>query len=169
MAEKEKIFSSKIKHNGIFSFKDFYQFCYDWLKDETGLDITENKYEEKIEGNEKKIKIEWTGEKKVTDYFKFEVKVDPFEATSLKNVEIKKGDAIIKTNQGKVTLDVKGILVRDYDGKFERSAFSKFLRAIYEKWVIPSRIEQFEDRLVGDCSEFMAQAKAWLDLEGRKE
>ncbi len=169
MVEKEKIFSSKLKHKGIFSFPDFYKFCYDWLKEETGLDIiSEDKYTEKIEGDSKKIEIEWTGTKKVTDYFKFEIKVKPMKVDKLKDVEIKQGNTKIKTNTGTVEVKVFGTLIRDYQGKFERTAFGKFLRSIYEKWVIPARIEQFEEKLAGECDEFLSQVKAWLDLEGRK-
>jgi len=44
VAEKDKIFSSNISYKGIFLFPNFYKFCYDWLTEETGLDITESKY-----------------------------------------------------------------------------------------------------------------------------
>ena len=167
MAEKDIIFSSKIKYNGIFSFSDFYKFCYDWLKEETGLDISEDKYTEKLAGNSKNIKIKWTGTKKVTDYFKFEIVIE-FDLVGLTNVEINQDNKKIKTNKGSVEVKVKGTLIRDYQGKFETTAFKKFLRSIYEKWVIVSRIEQMEDKLIGNSDEFLNQTKAYLDLEGKK-
>jgi len=168
MAEKETIFSSKIKSSGIFLFSNFYKFCYQWLTDETGLDVSENKYKEKLSGNSKNIEIEWTGTDKVTDYFKFEVKVT-FKIEDLTEVEIQQpGGAKIKTNKGAVEIAVKGNLIRDYDGKFEKGWVSKFWRGIYEKWVIPSRIKQFENKLAEKCDEFLNQAKAYLDLEGKK-
>ena len=74
----------------------------------------------------------------------------------------------MKSNKGGVEIKIKGDLIRDYQGKFEINAFQKFLRSIYEKWVIPSRIEEYEGKLAGDCDEFLAQAKAYLDLEGKK-
>lgn len=167
MAEKDEIFSSKIQDTGIFLFSDFYRFCYEWLVDETDLKISENKYAEKLEGDSKKIDVEWTGKKKVTDYFQFEIKVS-FKITKLTNVEINQGNAKIKTNKGKVEVKVKGILVKDYEGKFETNAFKKFLRSIYEKWIIKSRIDQMEDKIIENCDEFLSQAKAYLDLEGKK-
>jgi len=167
MPEKETIFSSKIKYSGIFSFKDFYKFCYDWLIDETDMEIKENKYSEKIEGTSKKIEVEWSGEKKLTDYFRFDAKVK-FKADNLKEVEINQGGAKVKTNQGSVEVEIKGILVRDYEGKFEMSAFKKFLRGIYEKWVIPSMIEEYKSKISEDSDKFLNQAKAYLDLEGKK-
>ncbi|MCK4647723.1 hypothetical protein KAT24_02230 [Candidatus Pacearchaeota archaeon] len=167
MAEKDTIFSSKIKYQGIFSFKDFYAFCYDWLTEETNLEIAEDKYSEKISGESKNIDIEWTGIRKLTDYFKFEAKIK-FKVIGLAEVEIQEGSTKIKTNKGSVQIDIKGILVRDYEGKFEHTAGKKFLRSIYEKWVIPSRIIEYENKIAGDCDEFLNQAKAYLDLEGKK-
>jgi hypothetical protein len=167
MPEKETIFSSRIKYNGIFSFKDIYKFCYDWLTEETGLDLVEEKYEEKLTGESKKIEVEWSGSKKMTDYFKFEAKIK-FSIDNLTKVEINQGGAKIDTNKGSVKIEIKGNLIRDYEGKFETTAFKKFLRGIYEKWVIPSRIEHYEDKIIGSCDEFLNQTKAYLDLEGKK-
>lgn len=166
MAEKDKIFSSKISYDGILDFKDFYKFCYRWLSEETSMDMIENKYAEKISGDAKNIKVEWSGGRKVTDYFKFQVDVK-FEVLNLTNVEITKDGRKIKMNKGSVEVSIKGTLIRDYEGKFEKTPTNKFLRGIYEKWVIYSRIKEYEGKLIGDCNEFLAQAKAFLDLEGK--
>jgi len=167
MPEKDTIFSSMIKYVGVFSFRDFYQFCHDWLTEETELDISEEKYEEKIKGETKDVIVKWEGTRKVTDYFKFIIKIE-FVIRRLSNIEIVQDGIKIKTNQGDIKIKVKGILARDYQGKFETTAHKKFMRGIYEKWVIPSRIEEFEDKIAGDCDEFLNQAKAYLDLEGKK-
>ena len=168
MAEKETVFSSNTKYDGVFDFREFYRFCYDWLIEETSLDIiTESKYAEKIEGNTKNIDIEWKGSKEITDYFRFDVKVE-FRILNLAKVELNKDGRKIKTNEGSVQVKIKGELVRDYKGKFEMNASRKFMRSIYEKWVIPSRIEEFEARIAGYCDEFLGQAKAFLDLEGKR-
>ncbi|MFC1710629.1 hypothetical protein ACFLZJ_00515 [Nanoarchaeota archaeon] len=167
MPEEEIVFESKMKKDGIFTFKEYYNFCYQWIDEETDLDIIEKKYKEKLRGDSKEIQIQWEATKKMTDYFQFKMKVD-FLVLDLKNIEVTKGNAKIRTNSGSVKAKIKGILVRDYEGKFERGAFRKFLRSVYEKWIIKSRIEQFEDRIIGDCDEFLTQAKAYLDIEGRK-
>ena len=168
MVEKDTIFSSKIKYDGLFSFKDFYNFCYGWVKDEMGFDIlSETKYEEKVKGEEKEIKVEWAGKKDMSDYFRFEIKIG-FIIQKLKNVEVVKEGVKSNMNQGSVNLDVKGVLVRDYKGKFEMSAFKKFLRSIYEKWIIPSRISEYQEKIARDSDDFLGQAKAYLDLEGKR-
>lgn len=167
MAEKEQIFSSKIKYEGIFSFKEFYKFCYSWLTDETELLVFEDKYTEKLKGNAKDIDISWVGERKVTDYFKFQIKAT-FQILKMTEVQVNKGNAKVTMNEGSVEVKIKGNLIRDYEGKFETSAFKKFLRSVYEKWVIKARVEQFEGKLISDCDEFLSQAKAYLDLEGKR-
>jgi len=167
MAEKDKLFSSKIKYDGIFSFAKFYKFCYDWLKDESGFSISEDKYKEKLSGDSKNLEIEWSGTRTLTDYFKFEVKIT-FNVIALTNVEITEENKKIKTNKGSIEVGIKGTLIRDYQGKFEKTAFDKILRGIYEKMVIHARIEQMEGKIIDDCDEFLAQAKAYLDLEGKR-
>lgn len=164
--EKDKIFSSKLKYEGLLDFKEFYKFCYQWLTEETELDVAENKYSEKITGDTKGIKVEWKGTRKVTDYFKFQVDVK-FELNNITNVEIVQDGKKIKMNKGIVEMTVKGNLIRDYEGKFEKTSSQKFMRSIYEKWVIYSRIKEYEDKIVNDCNEFLTQSKAFLDLEGK--
>ena len=168
MAEKETVFSSTIKYAGIFSFADFYNFCYEWVKEETGMSLlSETKYEEKLKGDTKEIIVEWEGKKELTDFFRFDIEVK-FEIKNLKNIEVTQEGRKVKTNEGSVKLNTKGILVRDYKGKFEMSAFNKFLRSIYEKWVIPARIEEYKDKIAGACDTFLNQAKSYLDLEGKR-
>ncbi len=168
MAEKETIFSSKVEYGGIFSFKDFYKFCHDWIKEEMDFDsLSETKYEEKVKGDEKEIKVEWNGKKDMTDYFSFEIKVE-FRVLRMKNIEIVKEGIKMGMNSGSVEIRVKSTLVRDYKGKFEMSAFKKFLRGIYEKWVIPSRISEYQGKIASSSDEFLGQAKAYLDLEGKR-
>ena len=167
MAERDQIFSSKIKYDGIFNFPSFYKFCYDWLVEEIGLDMSEDAYKEKITGDSKNIDVEWSGSKKLSDYFRFDVKVT-FQVIALSKLEINQDGKKIKTNKGSAELKIKGTLVRDYKGKFEMTASKKFMRSVYEKFIIHSRIEEVEGMIAGKCDEFLSQAKAYLDLEGKR-
>ena len=167
MVERDKLVATKIKYSGIFNFTDYYKFCYEWLRDETGLVISEDKYSEKLTGDSKGVEIEWTGKRKLTDYFGFEAKVS-IRIIGLTNVEIAEGTKKIKTNKGIVEMSIKGNLLRDYDGKFEKTAFQKFLRGIYERYVIKAKVEQFEEKVMTECDDFLSQAKAYLDLMGKR-
>ena len=164
MSEQDEIYTSKISYNGFFKFKEFYKFCYNWLAEDSGLDVYETEYSEKIDGQTKTIGFKWECTKEVTDYFQYEIKLG-FKIEELSEVEINKAGVKVKTNKGKVDIKLSGSLVRDYDGKFETSSRMKIWRGIYEKWIIASRIEEFEGKLSEICDEFLGQAKAFLDLE----
>lgn len=168
MATEDKIFSSKIKYSGFFDFPEFYKFCYEWLAEEEKFDpVAEEKYVEKLTGDSKNIDVEWVALKKINDYFKFKSKVK-FRILGLKKAEFVRDGQKIKTNEGSVEITVSGILVKDYDGKFETNAWSRFTRGIYERWVIASGITAMEDKLSSICDGFLNQAKAYLDIEGKK-
>lgn len=163
---KDMIFSNKMKYSGIFNFKNFYEFSFKWLKGEVGLTLIEDEYEEKLSGNSKDIKIKWTGKAKVADYFHYEIKIG-LEVRFLTEVEVINDGVKTKTNKGEIKISVKSFLIKDPYGQFETSGTMKVWRGIYEKFIIPSRIKQYEDKLIGDSDEYIAQAKAFLDLEGR--
>lgn len=167
MAEKEEVFSSTIKYQGIFSFKELYKFCYEWLTQEADLELMEKKYSEKIAGDSKEVKIEWSGKKKITDYFQFEAGVK-FVIRGLTQVELEQKGVKTRTNSGEIKISMTGTLHKDYQGKFETSAYKKFLRGIYQKWIIPSSIEEYTGNIVKECDEFLDQTKSFLDLEGKR-
>jgi hypothetical protein len=168
MSETDLIYDGQMKYDGIALFKDLYLFCYEWLTEEIGFTIfTEKKYTEKLKGNAKDIEIKWEVEKEISDYFKFKMDVD-FRILKLTEIEINKDGQKIKTNKGSMKIKAKGQLIRDYNGKFERTAMQKFWRSVYEKWIIPTRIDQVKEHIAGKTDEFLSQAKAHLALEGKR-
>ena len=167
MAEKDTVYSTKVKYRGVFAYKDLYAFCFDWLSSEVGLDLSEEVYSEKISGSSKEVDIVWKGKAKVTDYFAFEIKVE-FKIIAMKDVEVNIGGKKIKSNEGDLGIKVKGVLVKDRDGKFETNAKMKIWRSIYEKFIISSRVTEYEDKLAGACDEFVSQTKAFLNLSAQR-
>jgi len=168
MAEEETVFSSKMSYTGIFSFKDFYKFCYDWVIDEINVGLfSEDKYSEKLAGDVKTIDVEWKGTKDLTDYFRERIQI-VFAIKNMSQIKIKQEGVEIDTNKALVEVRVKGIMVKDYKGKFEMTGYKKFMRSVYEKYVIPAVLSELKLRISKDCDEFLGQAKAFLDLEGKR-
>lgn len=166
MAEKDKVFAGKLKQKGIFDFKDLYSFTYDWLAGED-YKVTEKVYSEEITGDSKKIEIEWLCKRKISDYFQFVIKVN-WMVLGLKNVEVQREGKKLKMNSGQVEIKMGGVLVKDYEHKWEDQAFWKFLRGIYDRYIIKSRVDDYEDRLKDEVEEFIAQTKAFLVIEGKR-
>jgi len=161
--ESDTIYSTKIKYSGLFDFKELYNLLYDFLTD-AGFFVIEESYSEKITAEGKEIEIKWGCIKKVTDYFRFRIKID-WRLFRLLDVEIVKEGKKIKMNKGNLEIKFTSILDRDYENKFEISPFHKFLRAVYEKYIIKNRIEQMEGNLVEETLNFVNNTKAYLELE----
>ena len=165
MAEKDTIIAGKLKQAGDFDFNGFYEFVYDWLRGED-YDIGEKKYSEKVSGESKNIEIIWECYKKVSDYFKFMIKMD-WNITGLKKIEVVKDGKKIKTNSGTIEIKFRAVLIKDYESRWEDKPLSKFLRGMYDRYIIRSRIEEYEDKIVGELDELITQCKSFLEIEAK--
>jgi len=166
MPEKDTQSAGKIKQAGIFNFKDLYSFVYDWLIDE-GYDVAEKTYSEKVAGDSKDIDVVWESTKKVSDYFKYLIKLD-WKILGMKSVEVQREGKKVKTNSGVIEIKFKAVLIKDYEGRWEDRPLWKFLRGVYDRYIIRSRIEQYEDKLISETDDLITQCKAYLSIEGKK-
>jgi hypothetical protein len=166
MSEKDKICEGKVKHDGIFDYKDVYRFLYTWLTDFEYI-MEERNYTEKIKPEGKEVEIHWIGKRKISDYFRFILKID-WLILGMTNVEIMKDNIKVKANKGVLEIKVTGFLEKDWENRWENTAYMRFLRGIYDKFIIRGRIETYEDKLAEEMDEFVSQMKAFLALEGLK-
>lgn len=162
MAIKSKVLSETIKKKGLWNFKEFYNFCFEWFQSE-GYILTESKYQDKMQEAGQEIVIEWLGWRKITDYFKFEIKVE-WHILGMKTEEAEREGKKVKTNKGELEVKVTGQLVRDYENRWELKPFWKFLRGVYERYVIRTTVDEYEDRLIEDTLKFIGQVKSFLEL-----
>lgn len=165
--ELDSLFKSKVRHVGIFDFKETYRILYEWLLDE-GYDVNEKGYKEVMQpGNAKEIEIEWEAWRKVSDYFRFYIWVK-FHPIGMTSVEVDIDGVKQKMNKGDFTIEVKCVLQKDYENRWENRPFMKFLRTLYDRYLIRERIESYEGKLISEMQEFLDQAKAFLSLTARR-
>ncbi len=166
MAEKSDVFKEAVKHVGYWTYKELYNFCYNWLKDE-GYKVSEDAYTEKITDFGKEIIIEWKAGKKISDYFKHQIGVK-WHILGMKDAEVEIDGEKQKTNKGEVKITIDATLVRDYEENWDKSPTWKFLRGIYDKYIIRTTMEEYEDRLRNIAEEYSEQIKAFLRLQGKR-
>ncbi|UCD20719.1 MAG: hypothetical protein JSW08_03015 [archaeon] len=166
MSEKRNVLTTKVVHSGIFDFKEIYSFLYDWLRS-LQYTIVEGKYSEKIKPTGKEIGIEWACSRKVNDYVKMGITIE-FKIKKMTDVEVTEDGVKIKKNKADIEIKIDSFLVLDYEDKWESYAISKFLRGVYDKYIIKNEIEGYEDSLGEEAEETANQIKAFLSLEGRK-
>jgi hypothetical protein len=165
MPEQSIAFSETMKHTGIWNFRDLYNFCFLWFKEE-GYNVEETLYNEKILATGKEIVIKWKVWKKVSDYFKNVIEIK-WKILGMQDVEIEKNGKKLKSNSGETEFKVDGFLERDYEQRWEVNPTYKFFRGIYDKYITRETREQYEDKLTAKCVSFVGDTKAFLNLGGR--
>jgi len=165
MAELDVVFTGKVKQKGVFDFAELYNFTYNWFVDKDYF-IVEKVYTEKAQPDGKEVEIEWEAKRKISDYFRFVIKVN-WRILGMKDVEVMKEGDKVKINKGYPEIKVKATLEKDYEHRWEGNALLKFLRGVYDRFVIRGRIESYEEKIYQEADEFLAQTKAFLALEGK--
>ena len=167
MVERDLVFAGKLKHTGIFDYKEFYRFCYNWLIDKDYF-LVEKEYTEKIQQNGKEVVIKWEARRKISDYFRFFIKAD-WRILGMKDVEVVKDGNKLTLNKGEAEIKIEATVEKDYEHRWENTSFYKFLRTMYDRYLIRSRIEQYEMKIWGEANEFLSQMKSFLALEGNRQ
>ncbi len=166
MSELSPVYEGKVVHAGVFDFKELYRFLYEWFTSYEYV-VMEKKYSEKVKVQGKDIEIEWLCLRKISDYFRFRIKVT-IRILGMIAVELARGGVKIRKDKGEIEIKFGSFLERDYENKWETNPVAKFLRGIYDKYIIKSRIDAYEDRLGTEVDEVIAQIKAFLALEARR-
>jgi len=162
MAEKNKIYETKVKHSGIFDFREVYSFLYTVLTD-MEYSVEEKTYSEKTKGDQKEIELYWVAKRKVSDYFRFQIKVD-WRILRMTNAEVVKDGVKTSVNKGDFECKIYCFLEKDYENRWENSPLMKFLRGIYDKYIIKSTVEGYEAQIEKETLDIVNQLKAFLAL-----
>ncbi len=163
MSEKDTIHKGRIKQRGLFDFRDIYEFMYDYLIDEN-YDIFERKYVEKVKGDSKDVEVKWEAMKEISDYFRFVITME-WIILGMKSVEVVKNGKKIKIDSGVFEIKFRADLVKDYESRWENHPFWKFLRGFYDRYIIRTRVEQYEEKLLAETVELISQVKSLLAIE----
>jgi hypothetical protein len=145
----------QIRFTGVFDLDRLYSELCNWLKTHD-YDFYESKHADKDNPRGKEIQYVIEGEREVTDYFKYYLKMFLF-IQYLNPVS----DNLVK---GVVKLNFSGYVALDWAGKWGHTAFTNFLFKIYNNHVIKAKIERHRSILFGDLSEFQDVAKDVLEF-----
>jgi len=162
MAQKKQVYKEKFKQTGYWNYKELYDLAFTWLKDNQ-YKLKEDLYNEKLSANGKEVIIMWTAEKKVTDYFKFQIKME-WHILGMKDAEVEIESKKVSTNKGEVEIVYKANIIKDYEKRWEDKPLWKFMRGIYERYIIRETIDEFEDDLEDEVKEMIKQMKAFLKI-----
>lgn len=165
MPEKDQVLKETFKYTGVFNFRDFYDYASEWLKEEEYL-LTEEKYNEKISSGQKEVEILWDAHRRVSDYFKKNLRIK-ITIRRMVDVEVEIDGKKKPTNKGEIKMEVKGIIIKDPDSRWDSSTTMRFLKDTYNKYVIPNRIDAMEDKVIDDAKDFREEMKAFLEFSSK--
>jgi hypothetical protein len=165
MPELSPVYDGKIAHLGIFDFKELYRFMFEWFKEYQYI-LNEKKYSEKIKADGKEIEIEWLCLRKISDYFRFRIKIVT-RVVRMVTVEVQQDGVKVNRDKGDMEIKFWSWIERDYENKWEQNSVTKFLRGVYDKYIIRSRIEFYEEKLKEEVDEVMSQTKSFLVLSAQ--
>ena len=163
MAEKKIVYQDKfISFEGLFDLKGLFRSIVKWFN-EHGYDMWENKNFEEVYEDGKKIIFELIPYKKVSDYYKLEIRVFAvFE--NLKEVEIEIKGVKQKLLKGAANFTFDAILVTDYEHRWEGRPTYYFYRALIDKFIYKSYTDRYEGELVKDAKDVQEEVKAYLNM-----
>lgn len=162
MAQKKDVYKEKLVQVGYWNYTEVYTMLFNWLKDHN-YSITEKMYKEKLSGGGKEILIEWDAGKKVTDYFKYTINLN-WHILGMKDAEVEIEGKKMKTNKGELEIVFKGTLVKDYEKRWEDKPIHKFMRGLYEEYIIRKTISEYESDLEDQTKELITDLKAFLRI-----
>ena len=165
MAQKKQIYKEKVKQTGYWQYTEIYDMLFNWLKD-NDYKLKEELYNEKLQSNGKELIIKWAADRKVTDYFKYLIKLD-WHILGMKDAEVEIDGKKISTNKGEIGIDFAATIVKDYEKRWEDKPLWKFLRSVYEKYIIRKTIDEYEDDLEDEVKELISDFKAFLRIPAR--
>ncbi|MBD3361238.1 hypothetical protein GF358_00430 [Candidatus Woesearchaeota archaeon] len=149
-----------IKHKGNFDFNKLMKDIKSWY-DENDYDFHVPKHKHKSDEEEVKI----SGERKITGYIKFYINVE-FRIFDFKTVEVIKDGEKIKTNYGRIALEVIPGYDLDYEKRFGTTPVLKAIREFYHKYIIKRKLEDYwEDELFLQASGLIQTIKKSLEYE----
>jgi len=163
MVQKNHVLKQIVKQKGYWNYNELYIFCYNWFKD-NGYKLAEKQYTEKLSAAGKEIILDWEAYRKVSDYFKNTISVK-WHILGMNDAEVEQDGKKVKTNKGEVKITINADLEKDYEHKWENKPIWKFLRGLYDKFILRTTVDEYEDRLEDETNEYIDELKAFLRLK----
>ena len=153
----------RIEQKAIFNFADLYRLLKSWF-DLHRYDFYEKEYiDEMKESGKKSDSIKWEAERKVDDYTRFHIEIR-FKLNDVEDVQLKDRIAC----RGVCNMKFESFLEKDYEDRWEANFFIKFLRSLYDHFILRGKFQRYSEELKEETYDVFGQAKSFLNLRGER-
>ena len=132
MAQKEEVYKEKMKQKGHWNYTELYNMLFEWLKD-SNYKLSEDLYNEKLQANGKEVIIRWTAGRKITDYFKFQIKLD-WHILGMKDAEVEIDGKKVSINKSMKTAVMKTTNSKKWKNLASIFVMFVFLKTLWLEW-----------------------------------
>ncbi len=146
----------EISHTGILDFKEFLQMIKDFFGN-YNYDITEKVYDTKSTDGLKNTLIKWDADRKLDDYNKAVFKLT-FILNDYKELYVEKK----KVTDGNFKIKIEVEMERDYDENWKKAPTKRFLRAIYDKYIVEKKQSNIDKEAKETVQRLREQIKKYL-------
>lgn len=154
-----KSFGVILEKKGLFDFYKLYNIFLNFFKSYKYFS-NEKDFSTKTKPQGKDYTIEYSGERKITNYLKFYIDVR-IEIRGAKTLNIKTH----KKQRGHVIVRFKAYYEKDYMNKWK---YFPFLKKLYEEYIIKQKILDYEGKLWAETNNLITKTKKALGLMPRK-
>ena len=153
----------KLDYEGPFSAAELYKLIDEWLR-ERAYDKVEKASTEYVRPEGKYVELWLEPDKIVNDYVKYMIRLR-LTMSALKEIEFERAPGRReRINSGKLSLVFDGILVTDWQAKWERRPFLFFLRVAADKFLYKMYTGRYEAAIKKDVADLHLAIKTFLNL-----
>jgi len=153
-----------VRYEGLFDFDGVYNAMTSWFK-MYGYIWQEETYKHKVKFKGAEQQWIWTGEKEITDYIKYNIRIEG-HSWDITEIEVEKDGRKKTLMNGRMQLIIEPTLNLDWQNRWGQNKFSRWLGGLYEKYVLVKEIESvYFDQLSYRVWNLQAVLKKYFDMQ----
>ena len=156
-----------IRYKGLFDFDGLYNLMVQWMKSRRYW-FHETKYKHKVpspKGAEQEMTFE--GNKKITDYMMYDLKVD-IHIWEMTEVEVVHKGVKKNLTNGRMEIIFMGYLTTDFAKRWTGNKLFELISHFYEQYIAKEEIESiYWDTIHYKTQHFVNVVKEFLDMEAK--
>jgi len=154
-----------VRYTGLFDFDAFYAAMIDWMRDHRYRWHEETYKHKQPSPMGGEFEWKWYGTKKVTGYVHYRINIAA-HMWDVSEVEVAEGKKRKKLTNGRFQIILKGEVTTDWQKKWEKNRFTRFLGRIYEEHIIRREIENvYFDNLWYRMWDLQTVMKKFFDMQ----
>ncbi len=153
-----------MRYIGLYDFNALYTMMAEWLK-QRGFWYRETKYKHTGDPTGAEVELTLEAERKITDYYKYDITIE-FHIWDMRNVELNVEGKKKVMQHGRMYINLNAEMTLDWQGRWSKTSFTKFLRDFYNKHIIKETIEgAWYDTLQFRLYKLQNLIKEYLDMQ----